>query len=233
LAPEADRLTREGKAWSIVLRAGRPVGLLGFSDEVAPGVPAAVLALQQDGIEVVMATGDHEPAALAVARAAGIREVRAEMTPLGKLEMIRELQGRGKKVAYVGDGINDAPALAAADLGIAIGAGTELAQEAGGVILLRSEFHDVAVALRIGRRTVRKVRGNLTWALGYNAVLLPVAMGALVPLFGLGIYSVLPITGALAMGLSSTTVVLNSLSLRWVKVERDATATLGRATSLH
>jgi P-type E1-E2 ATPase len=137
------------------------------------------------------------------------------MSPREKFDLIREYQRRGKKVAYVGDGINDAPALAAADLGIAIGAGTEVAREAGGVVLIRSDFRAVAQALRLGRRTVRKVRGNLTWALGYNAILLPVAMGALVPLFGLGVYNVLPITGAFAMAVSSTTVVANSLSLRW------------------
>ena len=215
LQEAAERLTHEGKAWSAVVVAGHPIGLLGFSDEVAPGVPAAVLDLEHDGIEVVMVTGDHAAAAEMVARAVGIREVHAGLGPREKLELIREFQKGGKKVAYVGDGINDAPALAAADLGIAIGAGTEVAREAGGVILIRSEFRGVAQALRIGRRTVRKVRGNLTWAIGYNSVLLPVAMGAMVPVFGLGVYNVLPITGALAMGISSTTVVANSLSLRW------------------
>src|SRR5208282_1746079 len=215
----AERLTFEGKAWSAVLEAGRPIGLVGFSDELVPGARAAVSALTEDGISVAMATGDHETAARAVGAAVGISEVHAGMAPRDKLELIRELQRQGKKVAYVGDGINDAPALAAADLGIAIGAGSDVAREAGGVILLRSEFGDVARALRLGRRTVRKVRGNLAWAIGYNVVLLPVAMGALVPFLGLGVYAVLPITGALAMGISSTTVVLNSLSLRSVNRE--------------
>ena len=226
----ADELARAGKGWSAVLKSGRPVGLLGFSDEVAPGTRSAVSALRQDGIEVVMVTGDHEAAARSVADLVGIGEVHAGMTPRDKLELIREFQRRGSKVAFVGDGINDAPALAAADLGIAIGAGTEIAREAGGVILVRSDFQGVATALRLGRRTVRKVRGNLTWALGYNAVLLPVAMGVLVPVFGLGIYAVLPITGALAMGLSSTLVVLNSLSLRWARVDERAAIPANRAT---
>ena len=211
-------LDQLGRAGSVVLRDGRPIGLLGFSEEVAPGVSEGVRALRDLGIPVVMVTGDRSPAAQAVAHAVGIDEVRAEMTPKAKLDAIREFQGRGRKVAYVGDGVNDAPALAAADLGIAVGAGTDVAREAGGVILIRSDLRGVADALRIGRRTVRKVRGNLTWALGYNAVLLPVAMGALVPLFGLRVYDLLPIAGALAMGLSSTLVVLNSLSLRWVSV---------------
>lgn len=213
-------LDDQGRAWSVVLRAGRPVGLLGFSDEVATGVPDAVRALRNDGIPLVMVTGDRETSARVVARAVGIEEVHAGMTPRAKLELIRELQGRGRKVAYVGDGINDTPALAAADLGIAIGAGTDVAREAGGVILLRPDLSGVPEALRLGRRTVRKVRGNLWWALGYNAVLLPLAMGALVPLFGLRVYAVLPIAGALAMGLSSTFVVLNSLSLRWERPRR-------------
>lgn len=222
LSVDAARLSAEGKAWSVVLQDGRAVGLLGFTDEVGPEVRTAVSTLAEDGIAVVMVTGDHRAAAEAVARAVGIVEVHAGMTPERKLDLIRVFQQRGKKVAYVGDGINDAPALAAADLGIAIGSGTEVAREAGGVILIRSDFRDVAVALRVARRTVRKVRSNLGWAVGYNAVLLPVAMGVLVPVFGLGIYAVLPITGALAMGISSTTVVLNSLSLRWIRVGPNA-----------
>ncbi len=214
-----ERLASEGKAWSLVLRGGTVVGVLGFSDEVAEGVAPAVRALRADGIEVVMATGDHERAARSVAEKVGIREVHAAITPQGKLALIQQLQKAGRKVAYVGDGINDAPALSAADLGVAIGAGTDVAREAGGVVLLTTRFEGVALALRIGRRTVRKVRGNLIWALGYNSVLLPIAMGALVPLFGLRVFDYLPITGAAAMGLSSTSVVLNSLSLRWVSLD--------------
>jgi P-type Cu+ transporter len=215
-----DRFERAGQGWSIVRRDSTLVGAIGFADEIAPGVPEAVRALQDDGLTVVMATGDREAPALVIARAAGIPDVRARLSPAQKLGLLRQLQASGKRVAYVGDGINDAPALAASDLGIAIGAGTEVAKEAGGVVLIRSDFRGVALALRLGRRTVDKVRGNLTWAVGYNAVLLPVAAGALVPVFGLGLFSVLPIGAALAMGLSSTTVVLNSLSLRRVRLAR-------------
>ncbi len=216
LAPSASALAAEGKAWSVVLRGGRPQGVLGFLDEVAPGVPEAVRAIRSDGIEVVMVTGDHETAARRVADEVGISEVHSRMTPEDKLGLIRRLQSEGHRVAYVGDGINDAPALTQADLGIAIGAGTDVAREAGGVVLVRPDFRGVALALRIGRRTVRKVRGNFVWALGYNAVLLPIALGALVPLFGTAVFRVLPFTGAIAMALSSTLVVLNSYSLRWV-----------------
>lgn len=219
MAEEALGLERAGKSWSLVVEEGRPLGLLGFSDVVAPGVKDAIRALRADNISVVMVTGDHEAAARRVAQEVGIGEVHAEVRPEGKLALIRQFQAKGRSVGFVGDGINDAPALAAADLGIAIGAGTDLAKETGGVVLVRSDFRGVAMALRAGRRTVQKVRGNLTWALGYNSVLLPVAAGALVPLFGLGIYDWLPITGALAMGLSSTTVVLNSLSLRYVSLD--------------
>ncbi len=220
LAAEPARLQGQGRSWSVLFEGDRPLGLLGFADEIAPGVPEAVQALARDGIRVVMATGDHEAAALAVARAAGIHEVHAGLSPSDKMTLLGQLRAAGHRVAYVGDGINDAPALAAADLGIAIGAGTDVAKEAGGVILVRSDFRGVALALRTGRRTVGKVRGNLTWALGYNAVLLPIAAGALVPVFGLAVYNVLPITGALAMGISSTTVVLNSLSLRFLSLAR-------------
>ncbi|HKS59697.1 MAG TPA: HAD-IC family P-type ATPase, partial [Thermoplasmata archaeon] len=173
-----------------------------------------VASLRKSGVRVIMATGDRPAAAQKVARALGISEVQAELSPGQKLALVQRLRKEGRGVAFVGDGINDAPALAASNLGVAIGAGTDVAQEAGQVILVRSDLRGVAEALTIGRRTVRKVRQNLWWAIGYNSVLLPIAAGALVPIFGFAVYQVLPMTGALAMGLSSTTVVLNSLSLR-------------------
>jgi|HubBroStandDraft_1064217.scaffolds.fasta_scaffold16851_2 P-type Cu+ transporter len=215
-APGRESFGSEGKSWSVVLRDGVSVGVLGFVDEVANGVSEALHSLAQDGISVVMVTGDNEAAARVVAQRVGITDVHSGMSPARKLELIERLRANGRRVAFVGDGVNDGPALAGADLGIAIGSGTDVAREAGQVVLVRSDFRGVALALRVARRTVRKVRGNLTWAVGYNAVLLPVAMGALVPLFGLAVYHVLPITGAIAMGLSSTAVVVNSLSLRWV-----------------
>jgi Cu+-exporting ATPase len=211
---EADRLESRGRTWSIVGEGNRPLGLLGFSDPPARDVAEAVRRLEADGIPVVMVTGDNLRAARALADEVGIREVHAGLSPEGKLALLREKKAAGRTVAFVGDGVNDAPVLAAADLGIAIGTGTDVAREAGNVLLVRPEFSGVPLALRVGRRTVAKVRQNLFWALGYNAVLLPVAAGALVPLFGLRVFEVLPIVGALAMGLSSTTVVLNSLGVR-------------------
>ncbi len=214
LAGVPERLVREGKSWSVVMEGDRVLGLLGFFDPIAPGVAPAVANLRREGIRVVMVTGDHPTAAERVAREAGIEEVHAEVSPAGKLDLVRALQAKGLRVAVVGDGINDAPALLAGDVGIAIGAGTDVAKEAGQVILVRSDFSGVPLALVAGRRTLAKVRQNLVWALGYNSVLLPVAAGVLVPVFGLGLFSALPIVGAVAMGLSSTSVVLNSLSLR-------------------
>ena len=207
--------------------------MLAFADAIAPGAAGAVRALEADGLRVVMVTGDNDAAARAVARSVGISEVHSGMTPAAKLELIRQLRAAGRHVAFVGDGVNDAPALAGADVGVAIGSGTDVAREASGVILVRSDFAGVALALRIARRTVRKVRGNLTWAVGYNAVLLPVAAGALVPLFGFSVYDALPVLGAVAMGLSSTTVVANSLSLRWVSLGETEARHAARATPAH
>jgi Cu+-exporting ATPase len=214
----AEKLTREGKAWSVVLRDGKPIGILGFFDEPAPGAREAVAALKADGISVAMVTGDNRAAAERVAKDLGIGEVYATTDPKGKMEILRKKQSEGKHVAFVGDGMNDAPSLMAADVGIAIGAGTEMAREAGGVVLMRSDFRGVALALRVSRRTINRVRGNLIWALGYNAVLLPIAAGVLIPFFGLGLYNFLPMLGAAAMGLSSTTVLLNSFSLKWTTI---------------
>ena len=207
-------LVERGATVSVCWREDEPIGILGFEDTVAPGGAEAVESLRRQGIRVVMVTGDGETAARSVARATGIEEVHSGLDPAGKLALLRKYRNDGYVVAFVGDGMNDAPALTAADVGVAIGAGSDVAREAGGVVLVSSQFSGVGEALRISRRTVRKVRQNIFWALGYNAVLLPVAAGALVPAFGFAVYAVLPILGALAMGLSSTTVVLNSLSLR-------------------
>jgi heavy metal translocating P-type ATPase len=217
LAP-ASKAIREaevrGESWSVVVDAGQPLGVLRFRAPVGPGVARAVASLRAMGVEVVMVTGDHPAAARVVATELGVRDVHADVDPSGKVALVQQYRHRGHHVAFVGDGINDAAALAAADVGIAIGTGSDVAREAGQVLLVHSDFSGVPAALGLARRTVAKVRGNLLWAIGYNLVLLPIAAGALVPWLGLGIYRILPIAGALAMGLSSTTVVLNSLSLR-------------------
>ena len=214
LAGPAAALVREARTVAVVSFDGDPIGLLGFADPIRPTAAAAVRSLADEGVRVVLATGDHGPAAAAVARATGIAEVHAGLSPRAKLDLVTRLRREGRHVAVVGDGVNDAPALLAADVGIAIGSGSDVAKAAGGVLLVRSDPMGVPIALAAARRTVAKVRQNLFWALGYNAVLLPIAAGALVPVVGVGLFGVLPILGAVAMGLSSTTVVANSLSLR-------------------
>jgi len=161
LRAAADRLEAKGRSWSVVGEDDTPLGLLGFFDSAAPGVAAAVRRLQADGIPVVMVTGDNPRAAQAVAEEVGITEVHAGLSPSGKLALLLEKRSAGRIVAFVGDGVNDAPVLAAADLGIAIGTGTDVAREAGNVLLVRPEFGGVPAALRVGRRTVAKVRQNL------------------------------------------------------------------------
>ncbi|MGI0071630.1 MAG: heavy metal translocating P-type ATPase [Thermoplasmata archaeon] len=228
LDPRAlEELETGGRTVSVVLRKGRPIGVLGFSDPVRSGVREAVRALREEGVATVMATGDGPGAAARVATAVGIEEVHSRLDPNAKLQLLKDLRQRGETVAFVGDGVNDAPALAAADLGIAVGSGSDIAREAGAVVLVRSDFGGVPLALRIARRTVAKVRGNLLWALGYNAVLLPVAAGALVPIFGLGQYAVLPVVGAVAMAASSTLVVANSLSLRSIAIAARPVPSIG------
>jgi P-type Cu+ transporter len=214
--PTLDRFRAAGRTTSLVRVDGQPRALFGFEDLVSPHAAEGVASLVADGIPVAMVTGDRLEVAEKVAQQVGISEVYAGATPAGKIEILQRFQAQGQVVAFVGDGLNDAPVLAAADLGIAVGTATDVAREAGGVILARSDFRAVALALRLCRKTVQRVRQNLAWAIGYNVVLLPMAAGALVPLFGFGVYDVLPIFGAVAMGFSSTTVLLNSLSLRWV-----------------
>ncbi len=214
-----------GPSASVIRVAGAPAGHLQFRETLAPGAREAVDRLRRDGRRVVMVTGDRAEASARIGRSVGITEVHAGLTPAGKLEILRREQALGHRVAFVGDGVNDAPALAAADLGMALATGPDVAQEAGQVLLVRPGLDGVVVALEVGSRTVAKVRQNLGWAVGYNAVLLPVAAGALVPLAGTGLFYALPIVGAAAMGLSSTIVLVNSLGLR--RLPRGASGRLG------
>jgi Cu+-exporting ATPase len=209
--PELDRLAAEGKTAIAITVDGKPAGAIGIADTVKPEAAAVVARLQRMGIEVWMITGDNQRTAEAVARQAGISRVLAGVLPDGKVAEVRKLQAAGKKVAMVGDGINDAPALAQADLGIAIGTGTDVAMEAGDITLMRGDLNGVAGALDLARRTMRVIRQNLFWAFAYNTIGIPVAAGALYPLTG---WLLSPVLASAAMALSSVTVVSNSLRLK-------------------
>ena len=190
---------------------GQPAGVLAVADAVKPGAAAAIGRLKALGLEVIMLTGDEQRTAQAVGRAVGVDHVIAGLAPEGKVAEIRRLQAEGRRVAMVGDGINDAPSLAQADIGIAIGTGTDVAIEAGDVTLIGGDLNGVATAISLSRRTIRTIKQNLFWAFAYNAALVPLAAGVFYPAFGVLLS---PIFAAGAMGLSSVTVVSNSLRLR-------------------
>jgi Cu2+-exporting ATPase len=187
-----------------------------------------VTALHELGVRVVMLTGDNTASARRIADELGIDEVIAEVLPSDKAAKISELQAAGRKVAMVGDGVNDAPALAQADLGTAIGAGTDVAIEAADVVLMRSDPLDVAIALRIGRGTLRKMRQNLAWAIGYNAIALPIAAGVFAPSLGLVLR---PEIAALSMSGSSFLVAVNALLLKRLHLPAPDTSALPAATA--
>ena len=211
LAAEADQLAARGATAVLVAIGGEPAGIIAVADPVRPSSAAAVAALRSLGLEVVMLTGDARGTAEAVARHVGITEVIAEVLPEHKRDEVQRLQGEGKVVGMVGDGLNDAPALAQADVGIAIGTGTDVAVEAGDVTLMRGDLAGVPEAVRLARRTLRVIKQNLFWAFAYNVVGIPVAAGALYPMFGL---LLTPTMAAAAMAVSSVSVVTNSLRLR-------------------
>ncbi len=211
---KADRLSTEGKTAMFLAVDGQIVGVLGMADTLKQNSKEAVQALQQMGLEVVMLTGDNERAARAIAQQIGIRKVLAGVLPEKKAEEIKRLQGEGKRVGMVGDGINDAPALAQADVGIAIGTGTDVAMESSDITLIGGDLRGVVTAIALSRATIRNIRQNLFWAFAYNAILIPVAAGALYPFFGLLLN---PIFAAGAMACSSVTVVTNALRLRKFK----------------
>jgi len=215
LANKRDEMATAGRTVVVVAVDGRAAAVLGISDAPRSTAKAAVEALQQQGVDVVMLTGDNRATAGRIAAELGIREVIAEVLPADKARKIAELQRGGKKVAMVGDGVNDAPALAQADLGIAIGAGTDVAIETADVVLMRSDPLDVATAITIGRATLRKMRQNLGWAVGYNAIAIPIAAGVFEPSFGLVLR---PEIAALSMSGSSLLVAANALLLRGLKL---------------
>jgi len=214
LGKTVDETAAEGRTVVLVAVDGKAAALVGISDTPRPTARSAVAALQELGVEVVMLTGDNRATAERIGRELGIREVVAEVLPGDKAAKVAELQRAGKKVAMVGDGVNDAPALAQADLGIAIGAGTDVAIETADVVLMRSDPFDVATAITIGRATLRKMQQNLTWAVGYNAIALPIAAGVLQPSLGLVLR---PEIAALSMSGSSLLVAVNALLLKRLK----------------
>ena len=206
-------LEKEGKTTLIVGTGKGIIGMISLADVLKADSRKAIRRFGKSGKEVWLITGDNERVADAVARKLGIDHVIAGAKPQAKMKKIEELQKEGKTVAMIGDGVNDAPALTKADLGIAIGAGTDVAMQAGGIILVKNSVYDAAVALDLGKRTMSKIRQNLLWAFGYNTVLIPIAAGALIPVFTVSIYNFLPMLSGLAMAFSSVTVVSNSLLL--------------------
>lgn len=216
-------LREQARTVIAVERDGEFIGLIGIADEIKESSRDAIARLHAMGMQVHMLTGDNEATARAVAAQVGIEHVTAGVAPTDKAAVVANLHEQGHRVAMVGDGINDAPALAAADLGIAMGAGTDIAKEAGGIILVRDDIHGVPDALALSRRTMRKIHQNLGWAFGYNTLLIPVAAGLFVawPLFGAP-WILHPILAGAAMAFSSISVVANSVLLRaWRPGGRD------------
>ena len=211
---KAEALAEEGKTPLLFAQAGRLAGVIAVADVIKADSPAAIAALRNMGIRVVMLTGDNEKTARAIGRLAGVDEVIAGVLPEGKESVIRRLQAQGR-VAMVGDGINDAPALTRADIGVAIGAGTDVAIDAADVVLMKSRLSDVPAAIRLSRATLRNIHENLFWAFFYNVIGIPLAAGVWIPLFG---WTLNPMFGAAAMSLSSFCVVSNALRLNLFKL---------------
>ena len=211
---QAEELAEEGKTPLFFAKDGKLLGIIAVADVIKEDSPQAVRELQNMGIHVVMLTGDNERTARAIGKQAGVDEVIAGVLPEGKESVIRALKEKGK-VAMVGDGINDAPALTRADMGIAIGAGTDIAIDAADVVLMKSRLSDVPAAIRLSRATLRNIHENLFWAFFYNVIGIPLAAGVWIPIFG---WQLNPMFGAAAMSLSSFCVVTNALRLNWFKV---------------
>jgi Cu+-exporting ATPase len=214
-AARSDELRREGATVMYVAAGGTLEGLVAVADPIKASTPAALEALRKAGVRIVMLTGDNRTTAEAVARRLGIDEVEAEVLPEQKSAVVRRLQGQGRVVAMAGDGVNDAPALAAADVGIAMGTGTDVAIESAGVTLVKGDLAAIARARLLSAATMRNIRQNLFFAFAYNALGVPVAAGVLYPFFGLLLS---PVVAAAAMALSSVSVIGNALRLRAVRV---------------
>ena len=211
----AEKLAEEGKTPLLFMQDDKVCGIIAVADIIKEDSPAAIRDLKDMGIKVVMLTGDNERTANAIGAQAGVDEVIAGVLPDGKESVIRELMNQGK-VAMVGDGINDAPALTRADVGIAIGAGADIAMDAADVVLMKSRLSDVPAAIRLSRHTIKNIHENLFWAFIYNIIGIPLAAGVWIPIFG---WTLNPMFGALAMSLSSFCVVTNALRLNFVKIK--------------
>jgi Cu+-exporting ATPase len=211
---EAEKLEKEGKTAIFVGKGRQAIGIIAVEDELKETAPQAIAALRTLGIESWMITGDNERTAKAIAQKASIRHFFAHVLPEEKAGYVKRLQAEGKKVAMVGDGINDAPALAAADIGIAMGSGADVAMESGSIVLMRSDPMDVVRCIKLGRATMEKIRQNMFWALIYNVIGIPIAAGAFYS-FGIALS---PIFAGAAMAFSSVSVVANALTLRWIKL---------------
>jgi Cu+-exporting ATPase len=213
IPPEVDEclaaLEHDGKTAMLLAVDSRLVGILAVADTVKDGAAQAVTALREQGIDVVMLSGDNSRTARAVGRQLGIDRVIADVLPQDKAREVRALQAAGENVAMVGDGVNDAPALATANIGIALGSGSDVAKETGGIILIRDDVRDVATAINLSRATMRKIHQNLFWAFGYNTAAIPIAAAGLLN----------PIIAAAAMALSSLSVIINSAALKRHRME--------------
>jgi Cu+-exporting ATPase len=217
LEGESDRLAEEGKTPMYVVLGDRLVGRIAVADVLKRSSAEAVRVLREMGIQVAMITGDNEKTAKAIAKQVGIDRVLAEVMPRDKSNEVKKLQDEGLRVAMVGDGINDAPALVQADIGISIGSGTDVAMESADLVLMRSDLMDVPTAIALSRSTIRNIKQNLFWAFAYNTAGIPVAAG-LLHLFGGPLLN--PMLAAAAMSLSSVSVLTNALRLRKFKPKK-------------
>ena len=213
---ESERLSTEGKTVMLVGADGEAIGAIALADVAKEEAAEAVTSLRGLGLEIYMITGDNHRTAQAVAAAVGIEHVRSEVLPDQKADAVKQLQSEGRRVAMIGDGINDAPALAQADIGIAIGGGTDIAIEAGDITLIRDDLRLVPEAIRLSRATLRNIKQNLFFAFFYNSLGIPIAAGVLYPI----LHTLLnPAIAATAMAFSSVSVVTNALRLKGFRAE--------------
>jgi Cu2+-exporting ATPase len=226
LEDRATVLAEAGKTPMFVAVDGEPSGLVAVADTIKPSARETLRRFNQMGIEAVMITGDNKRTAESVARELGIERVFAEVLPADKARYVQQLQAEGKRVAMVGDGVNDAPALARADIGIAIGAGTDVAIETAKVVLMKSDPLDVTRAVVLSKATVRKMKQNLVWASVYNVLAIPIAAGVLFPAYGIMLR---PEWSALLMSVSSIIVAVNAVLLKGVEGELDESRSDGKS----